>query len=91
MAKCKYYGEGVGNCPKDKNGFCIEYSNCTDGCNIRPSKKKSRYKRIKAWASILESFRTGKREMHKVSLEKSITCVIPCTILIEAKYLRGNK
>ena len=86
MAKCKYYykNKGLSKCRKELLPF-----NCgdMDYCPEYQLKRKSRYKRIKAWA-------TGKYDGQGWVCTSNIKLrgyTIPCTILIEAKYLRGEK
>lgn len=96
---CKYVDKDRGcNATKDtylKSGNCPMYwrttVNCEmlkkySRCEIVPRKAKPKYKRVKAWALI-----TGMGSVWALSIKGDKFRTIPCTILIEAKWLKGRK
>ena len=95
MAKCKLLSKETGQCMatraqwnKCKQDTCPMDKYTTENCNM---KRKPKYKKIKAVAAIN---REGEMYSirHEIDSEKWDKRVWkPCTILINAKYLKGEK
>lgn len=101
MAKrCKYSDKETGTCScekfyRDKDGIshCVMNPYTTDNCYM---KRKPKLRRVKAWAVITTVMpKDGTleyKEVRRASIEKDKRYVnVPCTILIDEKYLRGDK
>ena len=70
-------------CPMDK------YT--TENCNM---KRKPKYKKIKAWAIVRDSKIgeiDGCFESGNIPPKYFSSAYVPCTILIDPKYLKGEK
>jgi hypothetical protein len=90
--KCKYADKDTGECYckkyyTDKEGeqHCIMHPYTTDMCNMK--KPKLKLVRIKAWT---HRFEDGSMEYSSTGLFRD-HFTIPCTILIDKKYLKGSK
>ena len=96
MAKCKYWsreGKLVLNGLMTKHCLALKGSRCplnTDtDCNVLRTKKKPRYKRIKSLAfEFIDN--DGKKKWTAFPRKVGLVKHYPCTILIEAKYLKGD-
>ena len=89
MAKCKWFGKRE-FCPRDKTGWCYYARKglVTKYCEIIP---KPKYKKIKAVAAINREGEVYSIR-HEIDSDKWDKRVWkPCTILINAKYLKGEK
>ena len=86
MAKCKYFYDRQACLVTHKTG-CPK--NTTGDCDIKPP----RYKRIKAWAwwNHWDNVYVANSGCNKPNYKRDRVVAIPCTILIEAKYLKGDK
>lgn len=91
MAKCKLLSKETGQCMatdtqwrKCKPDTCPMDKYTTENCNM---KRKPKYKKIKAWARIMLG--------GEIDATDDLYCKklmpIPCTIVINSKYLKDKK
>ena len=95
MAKCKLYEKETGSClatryqwGQCKENTCPMDAVTTENCNV---KREPKFKKIKAVAAINREGEVYSIR-HEIDSDKWDKRVWkPCTILINAKYLKANK
>ncbi len=91
MAKCKYFETPEffdGNCPRKKgSNVCWGMGKTTEICDII---SKPKYKRVVAALTHIPKV-GAETQMVSIDLKAIKAGWIPCTILIDKKYLKGAK
>lgn len=92
MAKCKYWDSPIVD-RINKRGMSCGFEcpkNANELCEI-PTKRKPKYKKIKAWCRITNNGEVIEIYYANGFSKEDSKGLFPCTIMINAKYLKGDK